>query len=35
MRHVPEDGVAELRKDIEGYQRFAKLAERCADEVIH
>ena len=34
VRYVPKDDVAELRKDIAGYQRFTKLAEQYADEVI-
>jgi len=34
VRYVPKSDVAELKKDIAGYQLFAKLAERYADEVI-
>ena len=34
MRYVSKDEVAELKKDIAGYQLFAKLAEQYADEVI-
>lgn len=34
VRYVPKDEVAQLRKDIAGYQLFAKLAEQYADEVI-
>ena len=34
VRYVPKDEVAELKKDIAGYQLFAKLAEEYADEVI-
>lgn len=34
VRYVPKDEVEELRKDIEGYRLFAKLAEQYADEVI-
>jgi len=34
VRYVPKDQVAELRKDIAGYQLFTKLAEQYADEVI-
>ena len=34
VRYVPKDEVAELKKDIVGYQLFAKLAEEYADEVI-
>jgi len=34
VRYVPKDEVAELRKDIVGYQLFTKLAEQYADEVI-
>ena len=34
VRYVRETEVAELNKDIAGYQLFAKLAEQYADEVI-
>ena len=34
VRYVPKDEVAQLKKDIDGYQRFIKLAEQYADEVI-
>ena len=34
VRYVPNDEVAELNKDIAGYQLFTKLAEQYADEVI-
>ncbi len=34
VRYVPKDEVAQLKKDIAGYQRFIKLAEQYADEVI-
>ena len=34
VRYVPKAEAAELKKDIAGYQRFAKLAEQYADEVI-
>ncbi len=34
VRYVPKDAVAELKKDIAGYQLFSKLAEQYADEVI-
>lgn len=34
VRYVREDEVADLRKDIAGYQLFQKLAEQYADEVI-
>ena len=34
VRYVPKDEVAQLNKDIAGYQLFAKLAEQYADEVI-
>ncbi len=34
VRYVPKDEVAELKKDIAGYQLFTKLAEQYADEVI-
>ncbi len=34
VRYVPKDEVAQLKKDIAGYQLFAKLAEQYADEVI-
>ena len=34
VRYVPKDEVAALKKDIAGYQLFAKLAEQYADEVI-
>ena len=34
VRYVPKDEVAELKKDIAGYQLFAKLAEQYADEII-
>lgn len=34
VRYVPKDEVAELKKDIVGYQLFTKLAEQYADEVI-
>ncbi len=32
--YVPKDEVAELKKDIAGYQLFTKLADQYADEVI-
>jgi predicted ArsR family transcriptional regulator len=34
VRYVPKDEVAELQKDIAGYQLFTRLAEQYADEVI-
>ncbi|NIA15131.1 MAG: hypothetical protein GWP08_13750 [Nitrospiraceae bacterium] len=34
VRYVPKDEVAELKKDIAGYQLFIKLAGQYADEVI-
>ena len=34
VRYVPESEVADLQKDIAGYQLFVKLAEHYADEVI-
>ena len=34
VRYVPAREAAALRKDIEGYQLFIKLAEQYADEVI-
>lgn len=34
VRYVPEQNVAELKKDIAGYQLFCKLAEQYADEAI-
>ena len=34
VRYVPKSEVAELEKDIAGYQLFIKLAEEYADEVI-
>jgi hypothetical protein len=34
VRYVRKDEVAELTKDIAGYQLFAKLTEQYADEVI-
>jgi len=34
VRYVPKDDVVELKKDIAGYQLFAKLAQQYADEVI-
>ena len=34
VRYVPKAEVADLKKDIAGYQLFAKLAEQYADEVI-
>ena len=34
VRYVSKDKVAELKKDIAGYQLFTKLAEQYADEVI-
>ncbi len=34
VRYVPKGEVEELKKDIAGYQLFAKLAEQYADEVI-
>ena len=34
VRYVPNSEVAELKKDIAGYQLFIKLAEQYADEVI-
>ena len=34
VRYVPNDEVAQLKRDIAGYQLFAKLAEQYADEVI-
>lgn len=33
-RYVRSSEVAELKKDIAGYQRFIKLAEQYADEII-
>ena len=35
VRYVPKDEVAELKKDIAGYQLFTKLAEQYADEIIN
>jgi hypothetical protein len=35
VRYVSKSEVAELKKDLDGYRRFAKLAELYADEVIH
>lgn len=34
VRYVCKDEVAQLQKDIAGYQQFTKLAEHYADEVI-
>ena len=34
VRYVSKAEVAELKKDIAGYQLFTKLAEQYADEVI-
>jgi len=34
VRYVPRDDVAQLQKDIAGYQLFIKLAEQYADELI-
>ena len=34
VRYVSKDEVAQLKKDIAGYQLFAKLAEQYTDEVI-
>ena len=34
VRYVPKGEVEELKKDIAGYQLFAKLTEQYADEVI-
>ena len=34
VRYVPRDDVAQLQKDIAGYQLFIKLAEQYVDEVI-
>ena len=34
VRYVPKDEMAELKKDIEGYQLFCKLTEQYVDEVI-
>jgi hypothetical protein len=34
VRYVPKDEVAQLKRDIAGYQLFSKLAEQYADEVI-
>ena len=34
VRYVSKDDVAELKKDMAGYQEFTKLAEQYADEVI-
>jgi len=34
VRYVPQAEVAELEKDIAGYQLFTKSAEQYADEVI-
>ena len=34
VRYVPKDEVAELKKNIAGYQLFSKLAEQYVDEVI-
>lgn len=34
VRYVPKGEVAELKKDIAGYQLFTKLGEQYADEVI-
>jgi len=34
VRYVPKGEVAQLKKDITGYQVFAKLAEQYADEAI-
>lgn len=34
VRYVPKEEVAELKKDIAGYQLFAKLAEQYAGEII-
>jgi hypothetical protein len=34
VRYISKDEVAELKKDIAGYQLFTTLAEQYADEVI-
>ena len=34
VRYIPKDDVAELKKEIDGYQRYIKLVEQYADEVI-
>ena len=34
VRYVPANEVAELKKDIAGYQQFIKLTEQYADEII-
>ena len=34
VRYIPKNEVAELKKDLDGYRRFAELAEKYADEVI-
>jgi len=34
VRYVPKEQVAQLEKDIAGYQLFIKLAEEYANEVI-
>jgi len=34
VRYVPADEVGQLKKDIAGYQRYTRLAEQYADEVI-
>lgn len=34
VRYVSKDDVAELKKDIAGYQQYIKLAEQYVDEVI-
>ena len=34
VRYVPNNEVEQLKRDIAGYQRFIKLAEQYADEVI-
>ena len=34
VRYVPKDEVAQLKRDIAGYERFIKLTKQYADEVI-
>ena len=34
VRYVPQGEVAELQADIDGYNRFMKLAQQYADEII-
>ncbi len=34
VRYVSKDDVAELKKDIAGYQLFSKLVEQYVDEII-